>query len=65
MSLDELKTQSGKFENLSKDTKLVNSLPDKGAKINEQLKLLQVLKSEFNKPQLFLLRFCCLKGFDS
>lgn len=42
MNLSELKVQLNKFESLNQNKKLQNTLPDKGEKIKEQLKILKV-----------------------
>lgn len=47
MSLGELKNNLKKFESLSHDAKLLNSLPDKGEKIKQQLRVLRVSLSTF------------------
>lgn len=42
MSIEELKSHLRRLESLSKNKELANMLPDKGEKVNNQLKLLQV-----------------------
>lgn len=42
MSLEQLEKQHVKFDSHSRDAKLLNSLPDKGDKIKEQLRILKV-----------------------
>ena len=42
MSLEELRRHSSKFEKLSIDAKILNSLPDRGDKLKAQVRVIQV-----------------------
>lgn len=42
MNLDELKNHEKKYLGIKSNTKLINSLKDKGQKIDENLKIIQV-----------------------
>lgn len=42
MNLDELKNHEKKFKAIKSNTKLINSLKDKGQKIDENLKIIKV-----------------------
>ena len=45
MDVEDLKIHLKKFEGLSRDKNLMNSLSDKGAKITNQIKLIQVKRN--------------------
>lgn len=49
MTLEELKNHQKKFKSIKSNTKLINSLKDKGEKIDDNLKIIEVrFKINFN-----------------